>query len=104
MLIGVMDNGTPVGIEEDRFTSEDKMLLHLDNLIKERIGPKNMMYIHPHFEDYEGVKVLAVECSPSRSPAFVKDGQQERFYIRMGASSPELTASQTHDYIRERFE
>lgn len=103
LLIGVMDNGTPVGIEADGFLNEDKMLLHLDNLIKERIGPKHIMYIHPHFEDYDGVKVLAVECSPSGSPVFVKDGSLDRFYIRMGASSPELTSSQANEYIKERF-
>jgi predicted HTH transcriptional regulator len=103
LLIGVMDNGTPVGIEADGFLNEDKMLLHLDNLIRERIGPKHVMYIHPHFEDYDGCKVLAVECSPSGSPVFVKDGPVERFYIRMGASTPELTSSQTHEYIKERF-
>lgn len=103
LLIGVMDNGTPVGIEADGFLNEDKMLLHLDNLIRERIGPKHTMYIHPHFEDYDGSKVLAVECSPGNSPVFVKDGSTERFYIRMGASTPELTSSQTHEYIKERF-
>ena len=103
LLIGVMDDGTPVGIEADGFLNEDKMLLHLDNLIKERIGPKHMMYIHPHFEDYDGCKVLAVECSPGGSPVFVKDGSTERFYIRMGASTPELTSIQTHEYIKERF-
>lgn len=103
LLIGVMDNGTPVGVDADKFPNPDKMLLHLDNLIRERLGPKHMMYIHPHFEEYEGVQVLAVECSPSNSPVFVKDGPVERFYIRMGASSPELTSSQTHEYIKERF-
>jgi hypothetical protein len=103
LLIGVMDNGTAVGIEADGFLNEDKMLLHLDNLIKTRIGVKHMMYIHPHFEDYDGCKVLAVECSPSNSPVFVKDGSMERFYIRMGASSPELSTSDTYEYIKERY-
>lgn len=103
LLIGVMDNGTPVGIEADGFLNEDKMLLHLDNLVKNRLEPKHMMYIHPHFEDFDGYKVLAVECSPSGSPVFVKDGSLERFYIRMGASSPELSSSETFAYIKERF-
>lgn len=103
LLIGVMDNGTPVGIEADGFLNEDKMLLHLDNLIKDRLGTKNIMYIHPHFEDYDGYKVLAVNCSPSNSPVFVKDGSVERFYIRMGASTSELSSSQTYEYIKERF-
>ncbi|RIK18322.1 MAG: hypothetical protein DCC51_10855, partial [Anaerolineae bacterium] len=103
LLIGVMDDGTPVGIEADGFLNEDKMLLHLDNLVRERLDPKHMMYIHPHFEEFDGYKVLAVECSPSNSPIFVKDGSTEHFYIRMGASSPELSLSETHAYIKERF-
>ncbi|MEZ4517439.1 MAG: putative DNA binding domain-containing protein [Chloroflexota bacterium] len=103
LLVGVSDDGTPIGVHEDGFSNEDKMLLHLDNLIRDRLGAKHAMYIHPRFEDFEEVRVLAVECSPGSSPVFVKDGNQERFYIRMGASTFELKASETHDYIRERF-
>lgn len=104
LLIGVMDDGTPVGIGEDGFANEDKMLLHLDNMIKERLGPSHMMYIHPRFEDFDGIRVLAVECSPGRSPVYVKDGAQERFFIRMGASTADLNTSQAHQYINERFD
>lgn len=103
LLIGVSDDGLPIGIHEDGFANEDKMLLHLDNLIRDRLGAKHVMYIHPHFEDFEDVRVLAIECSPGASPVFVKDGSTERFYIRMGASTFELRASETHDYVKERF-
>ena len=33
----------------------------------------------------------------------VKDGEIERFYVRTGPSTTELTASQTQDYIKQRF-
>ncbi|MFA5631808.1 MAG: DUF262 domain-containing protein [Porticoccaceae bacterium] len=103
LVIGVSDDGSLVGIGADNFVSEDKMYLHLVNLIKDRIGPSHMMYIHPRFDDYEGVRVLVVECSPGKSPVFVKDGNAEHFYIRTGASTSELSGSQTQEFINKRF-
>lgn len=34
LIIGIADNGTPVGIDNDGFENEDKMSLHLVNLVK----------------------------------------------------------------------
>ena len=104
LVIGVMDDGDPVGLEIDSFSSEDKMALHLVNLLRDRLGPQHMMYIHPRFDDYQGVRVMVVDCRPGKSPVFVKDGQVERFYMRTGASSTELSASQTQSYVKQRFE
>ena len=103
LIIGVADDGTPVGISVDGFSSEDKMNLHLVNILRDRIGPHHMLYIHPHFADYEGHRVLVVECSPAGAPAFVKDGNTERLYIRGGASTAELSGSQAQEYIKRRF-
>jgi len=103
LIIGVADDGTPVGIQEDDFPHEDKMYLHLVNLINSRIGPTYMMYIQVRFDDYENHRVMVVDCAPARSPVFLKDGNVERFYLRTGASTTELTASQTHEYVAHRF-
>lgn len=46
---------------------------------------------------------MAVECRAGKSPVFLRDGQVERLYIRTGASSTELSASQTQAYIKQRF-
>lgn len=59
-----------------------------------------MMYIHPRFDDYEKFRVLAVECSGANSPVFTKDGNIERFYIRTGASTTELSGSQTQEFVK----
>ena len=104
LIIGVSDDGTPSGLENDQFTSEDKMNLHLANLIAARIGPQHMMYIHPRFEEYDDRRVLLVECWKSRVPVFVKDGNDSKFFIRVGTSTTELDSSQTHDFIKQRFE
>ena len=101
--IGVADDGTPLGIDADGFENEDKMSLHLVNLIKDRIGPAMMQFIHARFEDYDSYRVVVIECSKAKSPIFVKDGNIERFYIRTGPSTTELSASQTQEYIKQRY-
>ncbi|MHB9149124.1 MAG: GmrSD restriction endonuclease domain-containing protein [Thermoleophilia bacterium] len=103
LVIGVADDGSPVGIQEDGFENEDKAYLHLVNLINSRIGPKHMLYLHVRFDDYKNHRVMVVTSGAARSPVFLKDGGVERFYLRTGASTTQLTASQTHDYAGQRF-
>ncbi len=103
LIIGVSDDGETVGIEVDGFINEDKMHLHLVNLLRNRIGAQHLMYIHPRFEDRDEARVLVVECWPSNSSAFVKDGGAERFYIRTGAATTELSATQMQQYVGQRF-
>jgi hypothetical protein len=104
---GVCRNGlvhrTPIGIDADGFPTEDKMSLHLVNLVKSRMGPQAMISIHMHFEDFDGGRVMVVKCSKAASAIFIKDGETERFYIRMGPSTEELSASQTQEFIKHRF-
>lgn len=103
LVIGVTDNGDVLGIDNDKFESEDKMYLHLVNLLKDKIGAAHMIYIHPRFEDHDDCRVLAVECLKGKSPLFVKDGNTERFYVRTGAATSELVGGQMQEYIQKRF-
>jgi hypothetical protein len=103
LIIGVADDGDPVGIGEDKFPNEDNMNLHLVNIIKERIGPASMLYISPRFDDYQDTRVLVVECASAKTPIFVKDGSVEKFFVRTGAATSELSASQTQEFIKSRF-
>jgi predicted HTH transcriptional regulator len=103
LIIGVADNGTPVGRQKDEFADEDKMSLHLINLLRDRVGAQHAINVQPRFDDYQGTRVLVVDCSPSPSPVFVKDAQTERFFVRYGPSTQELTGSTAQEYIRQRF-
>jgi hypothetical protein len=108
LYIGVSDDRSPVGIARDGFPDEDKMALHLVNLLKDRVGGQHALNIHPRFDDYsmnegETERVLAVECDPSRSPVFVKDGPVERFFVRYGPPTQELTGETAQAFIRQRF-
>jgi predicted HTH transcriptional regulator len=103
LIVGVSDDGMPVGLEADKFSNEDKMSLHLVNIVKDRMGPQIMTSMHVHFDDHNGGRVLVIRCSRSPSPVFVKDGEVERFFVRTGPSTTELSASQAQEYIIKRM-
>ncbi len=103
LIVGVADDGTPVGVEKDSFADEDKMSLHLINLLKDRLGGQHAMNVQSRFDDHDAVRVLVIECSRSPSPVFVKDGPVEKFFVRYGPSTQELTGATAQEYMKQRF-
>ena len=103
LIIGVSDDGVPVGIGADKFTSEDKMSLHLVNIVTNRMGAKAMTIMQVHFEDYDDSRVMVIKCQKSPSPVFVKDEKAERFYVRAGPSTAELSVKEATEFIEQRF-
>jgi predicted HTH transcriptional regulator len=103
LMIGVDDDGKVLGLDADAFSNEDKMGLHLVNLIRDRIGEIFLPYVHPHFEEEEGQRVLIVRCEKGPKPAFVKDGSVYRFYVRGANATAELSGNSVTDYVKARF-
>lgn len=103
LIIGVADDGNPVGIDADGFASEDKMSQHLANLVNSRIGAKAWASIHANFDDHSGVRVLTVRCEASQSPTYAKEGDSQAFYVRASTSTVALPIDQIADYIKGRF-
>jgi predicted HTH transcriptional regulator len=103
LTIGVFDDGSPVGLEVDGFENEDKMSLHLINLIKSRLGVLSITEVHVHFDDYQNHRVMVVECGRSAKPVYLRDGDKDRFFIRTGPSTTELSTKESVDYIKDRY-
>ena len=103
LIVGVADNGDPVGIDADGFANEDKMSLHLTNLVNTRIGETAWTAIHANFDDHDGARVLVVRCEKARQPAYVADGRQQTFYVRTGAATMPLPTDRAVEYIKARF-
>ncbi|MBA2671749.1 MAG: DUF262 domain-containing protein [Gemmatimonadetes bacterium] len=103
LLIGVSDDGEVLGLEADGFPDEDKLALHLVNLIGDRIGQIFLPYVHPHYEHNSGKRVLLVRCERGPRPAFVKDAQLQRFFVRGGNATTELVGPSITDYVKQRF-
>ena len=106
LIIGVDDSGEPIGIGADRFSDEDSMNLHFVNIVRDRMEASTLASMSLSFEDFKGERVLVVRCMRSPAPVFVADpgkSRTERFYIRTGAATTELRASQTQSYIEKWF-
>ena len=103
LLVGIDDDGTPLGLESDRFPNPDKTLLHLTNLVKDRIGSIYLKFINASIEEVQNRQVLRIDCQPATTPAYLIDGQQDHFYIRTGPSTTSLRLSKVYDYIKSRF-
>lgn len=103
LLIGVADDGSVTGLAADGFPNEDKMSLHLVNLIRDRIGELFLPYVHAEFVEHDGGRVLSVRCERGPKPAFVKDGAAQRFFVRGANATAELTGQALVDYSAQRF-
>lgn len=103
LLIGVADSGEVIGLDADGFLNEDKMSLHLVNLVKDRIGDVFLPYVHLRFEDQDEKRVLVVRSEKGPKPAFVKDGNQLRFFVRGGNATTELAGASVTEYVKQRF-
>lgn len=104
LLIGVSNSGEVKGIEEDNFPNDDKLSLHLKNIIKQHIGGEFSNLIRHSIIKVSDGKVLKVKCSPSKKRVFLKVGQEEEFYVRNGPSSSKLHGNALLDYVRHRFD
>jgi len=102
LLIGVDDDGVVLGLESDHLPNSDRYLLHVSNLIRERIGMEMMQYIKYGIKPLDGKEILCIQCSPAAEAAFLQHDQEEDFYIRVGPGSRKLTSRETMTYINNR--
>jgi hypothetical protein len=104
LFIGVSNNGEIIGTEKDRFDNNDKLSLHLTNIIKEKIGKRYLHLINFDLISLEKKTILRIECKKSDRPVFLKPTKdEEEFYIRTGPSSIQIKGSELVDYIDKRF-
>lgn len=102
LLVGVDDQGTPLGIKADAFENEDKYLLHVNNLLQQHLGVEQSARVHFGLNAVGDVKVLLIECTPASKPVFLVDAGQEAFYVRTGPATRKLAMSEMLAYLSER--
>jgi DNA-binding response OmpR family regulator len=102
LVVGVDNQGIPLGIKLDDFENEDKYLLHVNNRLQQHIGVEHAANIRFGLYPTGDLKVLLIECSPASKPVFLIDAGQESFYVRTGPGTRKLTMSQMLAYVVER--
>ena len=113
LIIGVNDDMEVVGLVNDYNTlkdgTKDGFELHLRNLVNHVYGidfaANNLKVTFPVVDDKE---ICMVEIKPGIQPLFTITTDQfgikkEKFYVRSGNSSPEMSVSEVSRYIRSRF-
>ena len=114
LLIGVSDSGDILGLEGDYLSlggaNRDKFELHLRNLLTSAFGgafvSSKLKVLFPTIRE---VEICQIDIQPAAKPFVltVKDKNgvgQEKFYVRSGNSSQELSVAEMPAYLAERFQ
>ncbi len=102
LLVGVDNQGVPLGIGVDGFENDDKYLLHVNNLLQQHLGAEHSANVRFGLHPVDDSKVLLIECFPATKPVFLVDAGQESFYVRAGPGTRKLTMSEMLAYVVER--
>ncbi|MBT7102568.1 ATP-binding protein [archaeon] len=103
LLVGVNDGGHILGLEADGFQSDDKLGLHLTNLIKSHIGNEYLPFIKFEIIPITDKKILRIKCKESKKRVFLKFNNEQQFFVRNGAASIRLEGEALVDYIQHKF-
>ena len=105
LYVGVADDGTILGIENDINLFQkwlDGLLLDIDNLTKTHFNSAYAL-IKAKVENLDNKQILIFDIKPSKQPVYFTYQGKEEFYIRKTAGSLSLTIGEANNYIRDHF-
>ena len=109
LLVGVEDNGSVVGIEDDFTTFKpgeqdaDQWQLNLKQKVMNTLGTEVWARLHLTLEQIGGRTVAKVVCPHRTCETWLRDGPREEFCIRAASSSEPLSPSRAARYIQEHW-
>jgi len=112
LIIGVNDEGEVLGLDKDYAHlkgGRDEFELHLRNYVNKSFGKVFASTgIAVQFHELHNMDICQITIKKGGSPLYLevqdKNGQkQEKFYLRSGNSSQELSPSEIGEYVKRRF-
>jgi hypothetical protein len=112
LLIGVSDDGTVEGLDQDYRSlngNRDEFEIHLRNLLNRAFGKRfAAVDVTIAIEAVDGSEVCKINVSKGQNPLYLEitdanGNKTEKFYVRSGNTSQELNLHEVHDYIKTRF-
>ena len=102
LLIGISDDATILGIEQDYSTlrkgqGRDEFELHLNQLIARSLGESVPVFITPTFHSIDGHDICQITVESSDHPIYDNEGQ---FYLRVGNATRPLPVNEAVEYIQ----
>ncbi len=108
LLIGVGDDGSIVGLQPDYGTfkkpNRDGFELFLTELLLGGLGKDLATSIRTTFHEVDGKDVCRVMVTAGPRPVFLKEGNDEVFYLRAGNSTRRLSTREAVQYCKTRWQ
>lgn len=107
LLIGVDDQGQVLGLEPDCQTMHRPDLDGFENyftlIFRKFLGADLRPLVHCDFPEMNSQKICHISVESSPKPVFLKDGNQEEFFVRTGNTTTPLKLSEATAYIQRRW-
>ena len=111
LLIGVQDDGEILGLDKDFNIlggNVDKFELHVRNLLNKHLGKVSAAQVNVSFPIVRDKEICRIDVLKSDKPVYLKistkeAGVQEKFYVRSGNSTQELSISEASEYIQKNL-
>jgi len=113
LLIGVDDDGNILGLEKDINTLKRKDLDFFENTLRTFLNKSFTVSfvtqnLEIRFPVLEQKAICRINVTPSQEPVFIEvaknSKKSERFYLRSGNTSQEITSlSEINNYVKDRF-
>lgn len=107
LVVGVADDGTVVGLEEDYRTlkrpDRDGFEQFIVGLVKRRLGGDVCLRVHVTFGRLEGKEVCRIVAESSSRPVYCREGQTTTLFVRMGNSTQALDVQEAIEYSMRRW-
>lgn len=108
LLIGVGDDGTIIGLQQDYQTvgkkhDRDAYENFLTNILLDSYGKDSSPLIQIFFHLIDNKDICRIIVKPSPKPVFVKDDKGEHLFIRTGNSTRQLSTREAIEYCKIRW-
>jgi hypothetical protein len=109
LLVGVQDDGSISGIEPDHKVvgaekrNRDFYERWLNDLLLRHCGKEHTANLRISFVRFEEMDVCRIDVSRASTAVYIRENDQDRFYVRTGNSTNALTTSEAVAYHQQRF-
>lgn len=107
LLIGVADDGSILGLQQDYQTlkkpDRDGFEQVLMTAVAAKLGADACRSVQTVFTRVDEKDVCRVMVMPSHRPIYLKDGESPKLYVRTGVSTRELNVQEAINYTSARW-
>ncbi|WP_269585248.1 AlbA family DNA-binding domain-containing protein [Roseibium sp. Sym1] len=107
LLVGVDDDGRPLGLDKDLATLKspdlDAFERTVNDIVSKNLGGDLCPYIHTVFARVEDKDVAMIIVSPAPRAVYVEENRASVFYLRSGNSTRKLDVRETVNYANRRW-